>query len=547
MTTESDAAAPEPLIEVRDLVIEYGGAAAPVRAVDGISFAVAPGETVAIVGESGSGKTTAASAVIGLLPSAARIVSGAVLIDGEDVTRARERVRRRYRGSTIGLVPQDPLVSLNPTTPVGKQIGEVLIRRHGRRHPSLSADVLELLEQVGLDDPVARARQYPHQLSGGQRQRVLIAIALAGSPRLIIADEPTSALDVTVQRRILDHLERLTAERGISLLIITHDLGVAADRADRVLVMRDGRIVEQGAPRDILVSPQAGYTRELIAAAPALGEHGQLVARHRQVPPAGELLRIDAVTKRFALPAGSRSRELTALEDVSLSARSGQTLAIVGESGSGKTTLLRIALGLEQPTEGHVLFGGTRVDHRSWGELKPLRTRVQLVQQNPYSSLDPRHPIGRSIAEPLAGARVPAARRRQRVHELLDLVHLPADFIGRLPRELSGGQRQRVAIARALAVDPELVFLDEPVSALDVSIQARILELLADLQERLGVGYVFVSHDLAVVAQVAHEVAVLRRGRLVEFGSAAAILEDPAEEYTRELIDAVPGRRVRAR
>lgn len=545
MTRQSTDAAPGALIEVRDLVIDYRASAAPVRAVDGVSFSIRPGETLAIVGESGSGKTTAASAVIGLLPRSAHIVSGTVLIEGRDVTRAPDRVRRRSRGRTIGLVPQDPLVSLNPTTTVGRQVGEVLIRKNGRRYPSLSADVVELLDQVGLDDPAARARQYPHQLSGGQRQRVLIAIALAGSPRVIIADEPTSALDVTVQKRILDHLELLAKERGIALLIITHDLGVAADRADRVLVMREGRIVDQGLPEEILVRPSSAYTRELIDAAPALGSRGELVARHRHVVPAAPLLQIEGVTKRFALPAGSGGHTLTALENVSLSARRGQTLAVVGESGSGKTTLLRIALGLERPTEGAVRFDGAPVTERSWRELKKVRKRMQLVQQNPFSSLDPRFSVGRSIAEPLVGGGVPRSERRKRVFEMLDLVHLPRDFARRLPHELSGGQRQRVAIARALAVDPEVLFLDEPVSALDVSIQSRILALLAELQERLGIGYVFVSHDLAVVAQIAHEVAVLRRGRLVEFGAATQILENPVEEYTRELTEAVPGRHVR--
>lgn len=531
----------EPLVSVEDLVVEYRMPGSVVRAVDGVTFTVRPGETVAVVGESGSGKTTAASAIMGLLPAVAHTVSGRLRIKGEDVTEAPEKVLRRHRGSTVGLVPQDPMVGLNPTMTVGRQIAEAFSLRYGTpRSPRIDADVVELLEQVGIDRPLARARQYPHQLSGGMRQRVLVAVALACDPELIIADEPTSALDVTVQQKILDHLERLTAERGIALLFITHDLGVAADRARQVLVMSQGRIVEQGAPGRILVAPEHEYTRTLVQAAPSVGSGGELHVRHLDPAAADDLLRVDSLTKRFPARGNSLgSEELTALETVSLTAKTGQTLGVVGESGSGKTTLLRIALGLETPTEGSVSFDGEQVSGLPWRRLAAFRRRVQLVQQNPFSSLDPRFTVGRSIAEPL---RAPSRHRRTRVAELLETVGLPAEFADRLPRELSGGQRQRVAIARALAPKPELLFLDEPVSALDVSVQARVLQLLVELQDRLGVAYVFVSHDLAVVAELAHYVAVLQGGRLVEAGPAHQVLTAPQEQCTRDLLHAVPGK-----
>ncbi len=536
--------ADDPVIDIRHLSVSYRSGRDAVQAVRSVSFAVARGETVAIVGESGSGKSTVAHAIIGLLPVHAHIGEGQILVGGEDVVRASESTRRHLRGKVIGLVPQDPQVSLNPTTRIGRQIGEALVQARGHRHAGLDADIIELLEQVGIDQPVLRARQYPHELSGGMKQRVLIAMALAGDPALIIADEPTSALDVTVQRRILDHLERLASERNISLLIITHDLGVASDRADRILVMKEGRIVEHGSPHAILVAPREDYTRALIAAAPALGGHGQLRLRHEDTPAGTEILRLESISKRFQLRHGDgHARSFLALDDVSLSAHAGQTLAIVGESGSGKTTALRIALGLEQATSGRVIFEGQDIGALSWNEFRPLRRRIQLVQQNPFASLDPRFTVFESIVEPLVSFGLQKGRALESsARRLIDLVQLPAAFLTRLPRELSGGQRQRVAIARALALEPELLFLDEPVSALDVSVQAQILALLGELQERLGVSYVLVSHDLSVVASVAHRVVVLRNGKIVEQGPIARVFGQPVHEYTQELLAAVPGR-----
>ena len=525
------------LIQVRDLSVSYTFAGQRTQAVRQLSFSLAQGETLAIVGESGSGKSTLANALLGLLPANANIEQGELRVDGIDVAQASERVRRKLRGRTIALVPQDPMVSLNPTLRIGRQIAEALLLAHdGRRYPGLDAQVLALLEQVGIDEPPLRARQYPHELSGGMRQRVLIAIALAGDPRLIIADEPTSALDVTVQRRILDHLQQLVAERGISLLIITHDLGMACDRADRLLVMKQGELVEHASPRQILWGAQQPYTRDLLNAAPAF------VPRKRPpgVPAQTPLLRLSNVGKRFALP--GQHAHFTALHGLNLELHAGQTLAIVGESGSGKSTALRIALGLEKPSQGRVEFAGVDVSACSWRQFRPLRRRIQLVQQNPFAALDPRFTVFDSIVEPLVSfGLLTGAALERKARELIARVQLPVHFLDRLPRELSGGQRQRVAIARALALEPEVLLLDEPVSALDVSVQAQILALLADLQRELGIAYVLVSHDLAVVASMADHVLVLRRGQVVEQGPAVQVFGSPASAYTRALIEAIPG------
>jgi len=535
-----------PLIEVHDLSIAYRHGPQQTQAVTDVSFSLMQGETLAIVGESGSGKTTIANAILGLLPDSAVVTAGRLSVAGQDLSQATERTKRQLRGRTIGLVPQDPMVSLNPTQRIGRQIAEALVLAKGARYKGVDADVSELLAQVGLDNPQLRARQYPHELSGGMRQRVLIAIALAGNPRLIIADEPTSALDVTVQRRILDHLEGLVRERGISLLIITHDLGVAADRADRVLVMKAGALVEHGTPHQVLANPRQPYTRALIAAAPAFAEH----RAPRPAPASGQtpLLSLTAVNKHYRLPRmRGQAERFQALADVSFKVCAGQTLGIVGESGSGKSTALRIALGMEKADSGRVQFADQDVTDFGWRQFRPLRRRMQLVQQNPFAALDPRLSIFDSIVEPLVSfglAKGAALDRAAR--ELIERVHLPAHFLDRLPRELSGGQRQRVAIARALALQPDLVLLDEPVSALDVSVQRQILDLLDELQRELGIAYVIVSHDLAVIANVADDVLVMRQGRIVDQGPTAQLFDQPSNPYTRALLDAVPGKRQRA-
>lgn len=551
-----------PLLEIESLSVAYRTVRGRVDAVRDASLSVAPGETVAIVGESGSGKSTTVHAVIRLLPGAAQIASGAIRFDGIDLATASTSALRSVRGRRIGFVPQDPTVSLNPVQRIGTQVAEVL-RVHGladRRNAAQRA--VQALKRAGLPDAALRARQYPHELSGGMRQRVLIAIAIAADPQLIIADEPTSALDVTVQRQILDHLDELKRERGASLLLITHDLGVAADRADRIVVMSQGRIVEQGTPDQVLLTPEHPYTRQLIAAAPGLNaRHEPLVAdtsspivlrgrpgdpfapRDVAAPPApgDPVLEVDALVKEFALP-GSGGAVQRAVDGVGFRIERGRTLALVGESGSGKTTTARLALRLTDPTSGTVRFDGADVTALHGAELRQLRRRVQLVQQNPYAALNPRLTIEQIISDPLVAYRLgDRTRRRARAAELTDVVALPSSVLQRRPSELSGGQRQRVAIARALAISPELIVLDEPVSALDVSIQHQILTLLGTIQREFGVSYLFISHDLAVVRQIAHTVGVMQRGRLVESGSAQEIFDHPRTEYTRTLLDAIPG------
>ncbi|CRK52349.1 putative peptide transport fused subunits of ABC superfamily: ATP-binding components [Rhodococcus sp. RD6.2] len=531
-----------PLLAVDGLRVAYGSHDDPVHAVDGVGFTVSRGEVVAVVGESGSGKSTTAHAVLGLLSGTGRVTGGTVTFDGVRLDTLPERAYERLRGARIGLVPQDPTTSLNPVIRIGDQVAEVL-RIHGladRRTAKIEA--LRILGEAGLDDPELRARQYPQDLSGGQRQRVLIGIALACNPDLVIADEPTSALDVTVQRRILDHLQARIAETGTAVLFITHDLGVAADRSDRIVVMQNGRVVETGPTGQVLGDPRHEYTRALLAAAPSLAD----TPVRPVYKAAGEpLLTVSNVSKTFRV---DRRTSLDAVKGVSLEVSRGRTLSLVGESGSGKSTTARIAIRLENATSGTVLFDGRDITGLRGGELRALRRRAQIVHQNPYASLNPKLKIREIIAEPLAafdiGTRTERARR---VQELLDQVALSATHLDRKPADLSGGQRQRVAIARALALQPELLVLDEPVSALDVSVQAQILNLLGDLQTDLGLGYLFISHDLAVVRQVSDDVAVMRSGEIVEFGTTTDIFDHPQHEYTRSLLDAIPGKATHVR
>ncbi|GAA1839736.1 ABC transporter ATP-binding protein [Pseudonocardia alni subsp. carboxydivorans] len=534
------------LLQVEGLEVTYAGSGGTVHAVRGVDLTVAPGEVVAVVGESGSGKTTLAAAVLGLLPAAGAVAAGTVSLDGTTLTGLSERAYRSVRGARIGLVPQDPGVALNPVQKVGVQVAEVL-RTHGladRR--SAPARAVELLGQAGLDEPGTRAGQYPHQLSGGMRQRVLIAIAIAAGPALVVADEPTSALDATVARRILDHLDALRRDLGTALLLITHDLAVATDRADRIVVMRHGRVVEQGTPAELLAGAQDPYTRELLAAAPGLALTAPPV-----LPPvdtAGTpVAEVRDLVKEFPLPRARgfwTRRTHRAVDGVSFTIARGETVALVGESGSGKSTTARLLLRLEDPTSGQVLLGGddvTRVRGEAW---RALRRRAQLIYQNPYASLDPRFTVREIVTEPLRAFSVgSAAEQIDRAAELVDRVALPSGTLDRRPGELSGGQRQRVAIARALALSPDLVVADEPVSALDVSVQAQVLELLAELQQRDGLSYLFISHDLAVVRRVAHRTGVLRDGRLRELRPTAELFDDPQDEYTAELLAAIAGRR----
>jgi peptide/nickel transport system ATP-binding protein len=531
-----------PLLEVDGLSVSYTVDGETRAAVTDVSFSVDRGEVVAIVGESGSGKSTTAHAVIHLLARNARVDAGAIRFDGEDLTGLSSRAWREVRGRRIGLIPQDPGTSLNPVKRVGRQVGEPLVIHGLASRRAADRQAVQLLGLAGIPEPEARAQQFPHEFSGGMRQRALIAAALAAEPQLVIADEPTSALDVTVQKQILDHIDTLADTLGTAVLLITHDLGVAADRADRIVVMQNGRIVEQGPTGAVLAAPQHPYTRALIAAAPGLRAAGLRTADVRpaaDVQPA-PLLEVTGLRKEFALPG---RRRLVAVDDVSFTVGRGETLAVVGESGSGKSTTARLALRLEQPTAGGIRFDGVDLVTARREQLRSLRRRFQLVYQSPYASLDPRFTIADVVDEPLRAFGIgDRTRRAARVRELLDRVALPADTAGRRPAELSGGQRQRVAIARALATDPDLVVLDEAVSALDVSVQAQILDLLVELQQQLGVSYLFISHDLAVVREISDRVAVMRQGRIVEQGATTTVLTYPREEYTRRLINAIPGR-----
>ena len=547
-TPSTDPVHPEQgaALEIRGLSVSYRTRGGIVEAVRDVDLDVRPGEVTAVVGESGSGKSTTAHAITRLLAPNARIDGGTIRFGRHDLTALTEAELRTVRGAQIGLVPQDPSVSLNPVKRVGEQVAEVL-RVHGlATRRSAPAEAIDILDRAGLPDAATRARQYPHELSGGMRQRALIAIAIAARPKLIIADEPTSALDVTVQRVILDHLQGLTEELGTAILLVTHDLGVAADRAQRLVVMSQGRVVEAGPTRDVLDDPQHAYTRRLLASAPSLA-----TARPRTSAAAPAetgttpLVELRGAVKEFRLPrAGGGSRTLRAVDDVSFTLHRGRTLALVGESGSGKSTTARLVLRLTDATDGHILFDGEDVTTARGAQARQLRRRAQLVYQNPYASLDPRFSIGEVITEPLRAFRVgDRASRLARARDLLDRVALPASTLERRPAELSGGQRQRVAIARALALSPDLVVCDEPVSALDVSVQAQVLDLLAELQADTGVAYLFISHDLAVVRQIAHQVAVMRAGRVVETGAPEDLFTHPRHEYTRELLAAIPGRR----
>lgn len=538
-----------PLLAIEHLDVAYPTAGGQRRVVHDVSFDVQPGEVVALVGESGSGKTTTSSAVLGLLPGGGRVEAGAIRLSGVDLAGWSDRRLQSVRGARIGYIPQDPVSSLNPVRPIGVQLADTF-RIHGRGdRRNIRARVLDLLDRVGLDDPALRAKQYPHELSGGMRQRVLIAGAVALEPELVIADEPTSALDVTVQRRILDLIDELRREHGTAVLLVTHDLGVAAERADRVVVMQHGRIVEQGPTSVLLDAPAEVYTRQLLTDAPGLGEHE---FRHPRPPLYLRDASVAAAENPFALEASGLVKEFSlgrgrepfrAVDDVSFTVLRGTTHAVVGESGSGKTTTARIIARFVTPDAGEVALGGEPVTALAGAAKRAFRRRVQLVYQNPFASLDPRQSVQEIIAEPLRNFGIGDRRSRAAsARQLIDRVSLPAALATHRPGELSGGQRQRVAIARALALEPELLILDEAVSALDVTVQARILELLEQLQGELGLSYLFISHDLSVVARLSHSVSVMRRGRVVESGATEQVFRAPQHEYTRELLEAVPRR-----
>jgi len=544
-----------PLAEVAGLRVRFGGRrAAPV--VDGISFTLNRGECLALVGESGSGKSVTARTLVGLTGAGAHVEAGRLRFDGQDLSRFSARTWRQVRGARIGFVMQDALSSLDSLRPVGREIAEPLRLHQPLTRAQREQRVYELLTEVGVPEPEFRATQYPHELSGGLRQRALIASAIACGPELLIADEPTTALDATIGAQVIELLGSLkTSDTG--LLIISHDLSVVASLADRVAVMRAGQIVEQGPAGEVLRSPAHDYTKALLAAVPSASSKGTRlsyaqsvlgVPRASQTPgPVSAAVLPNAggepvVAARNLVQAftGQDKVRRTAVADVSFELFARETLGIVGESGSGKTTVARIVVGLQEPDAGSVFFRGRDWAALSAAEQRAERKRVQYVHQDPLSSFDPRYTVERVIAEALRVAGARGQEGRERLTRLLELVALDDSFRGRRPIELSGGQRQRVAIARALATDPEVLVLDEPVSALDVSAQARILDLLADLQEQLGVAYLFISHDLGVIHHMCDRVLVMKDGAVVESGDVEDVFRNPRQDYTRALLDAIP-------
>ena len=562
-----------PLLEMKDVHISFTTSTGVVEAVRGVNMSIYPGQSVAIVGESGSGKSTTAMSILGLLPGTGKVTGGQILFEGEDITHYNNKQFESLRGDKIGLVPQDPMSNLNPVWRIGTQVEESLKANNVVEGSERHKRVVELLEEAGLPDAERRAKQYPHEFSGGMRQRALIAIGLAARPKLLIADEPTSALDVTVQKTILDHLEHLTEELGNAVLFITHDLGLAAERAEHLIVMHRGRIVESGPSREILRSPQHPYTRRLVKAAPSLASSRIRAAKEAGVEAkelkSGEaigaasesgstaansaegsssaaqapVISVRNLTKEFDIRGQRGGKKLLkAVDDVSFDIRRGTTLALVGESGSGKSTVANMVLGLLEPTSGTIEFEGRDTSTLSKKELFKLRRKMQVVFQNPYGSLDPMYSIYKCIEEPMALHKVGSRKEREaRVAELLDMVSMPRSAMRRYPNELSGGQRQRIAIARALALRPEVIVLDEAVSALDVLVQNQILQLLAELQSELSLSYLFITHDLAVVRQTADDVVVMKKGQAVEQGTADDIFDNAQQEYTRNLINSVPG------
>ena len=647
----------QPLLDVRDLQVDFTADGRTVHAVRDASFNVYPGQWVAIVGESGSGKSTSAMAVLGLLPGTGKVTGGSIRLNGRELVGLDRKDYEALRGSQVGLVPQDPMSNLNPVWRIGSQVKEALTANHmdvsrekrSRLAKALASDeevtlkksddelfisskdlpgllqaarqalsdagvadvdqtmealkaewdvgsetrwgvakslidagvdddkawelakehvtgsdmndrIAGLLSEAGLPEAATRARQYPHEFSGGMRQRALIAIGLASRPDLLIADEPTSALDVTVQKRILDHLRSLTESLGTAVLFITHDLGLAAERAQHIVVMYRGQVVESGPSLEVLQHPQHPYTKRLVQAAPSLASQRIISAKQRGQDAEGLLehhvkgestlersehvITVEHLTREFRLP--RRKEMFKAVDDVSFSVKRGTTLAIVGESGSGKSTVANMVLHLLKPTSGRVTYEGQDIAGFGSRQLMEFRRHVQPVFQNPYGSLDPMYSIYRSIEEPLRIHKIGNAKSRQkRVKELLDMVEMPESVMGRYPNELSGGQRQRIAIARAMALNPDVIICDEAVSALDVLVQDQVLRLLNDLQAEQGLSYLFITHDLAVVRQIADEVVVMQHGRLVEHATTDEVFDHPQRQYTKDLLDAIPGGKLR--
>jgi len=528
-----------PVLDIQNLVVSFGNKPQNPRVIDGVSLQVRERETLCLVGESGSGKSVTALTVMGLLQRGSLVpTGGSIKLVGEELLNASDRRLRQLRATTMAMIFQEPMTALNPVVPVGRQIDEVL-----RVHTSLDARarrqrILAMMDQVRLPEVERIFASYPHRLSGGQRQRIMIAMALVLEPKLLIADEPTTALDVTTQKQILTLIRDLQRDHGTAVLFITHDMGVVAEIADRVAVMRQGQLVETGPLDTILRAPTMEYTRNLLSAVPSLvPREPRADSREPVVLEANELGKIYRERSFFG-----RIREVAAAQDVTLALRKGRTLGIVGESGSGKSTVARCIVRLIDPTSGGIRLAGCEISDLSRRLLQPHRQKIQIIFQDPYRSLNPRITIGETIAEGPINYGMPRAQALEKARELLELVDLPVDAITRYPHQFSGGQRQRIAIARALALEPDVLVADEAVSALDVSVQAQVLELLDEIQTRLGIALLFITHDLRVAAQICDDVAVMQHGRIVEQGPAALILTNPQTSYTRALLDAAPGR-----
>lgn len=553
----------EPILSVRNLTTAFrvDGEWKPV--VRNVSFDIRPGETLAIVGESGSGKSVTSLSIMRLLAKDASRIEGQVMLNGRDLLSLSEKEMRAVRGNEVSMIFQEPMTSLNPIFTIGRQISEVLTRHKGMSATDARAETIRMLEKVRIPNAASRFDEYPHQFSGGMRQRVMIAMALASRPKLLIADEPTTALDVTIQGQILDLIKTLQEEEGMSVLFITHDMGVVAEIADRTVVMFRGDAVESGATEQIFHRGQHPYTRALLSAVPRLGSmEGQAVPLRfpivdtvtgittepqpsrtmleRDAP----ILKVENLVTRFPVRSGLFSRQtgsIHAVENVSFDLKQGETLALVGESGCGKSTTGRSVMRLIEPTSGDIQLDGQNVRELGSSQLQRMRKSIQMIFQDPFSSLNPRMSVGRAIAEPfLKHGMGNAAQAKQKTADLLERVGLSASMMNRYPHEFSGGQRQRIAIARALSLDPKVIVADESVSALDVSIKAQVCNLLLDLQEQLDLAFLFISHDMAVVERVSHRVAVMYLGEIVEIGPRAAVFENPQHPYTRKLMSAVP-------
>lgn len=532
------ASSQDVVLSVRNLTVSLPRNMERAHAVQDISFDLKAGEILCIIGESGSGKSVTASTVMGLLPSAIKVANGSILFQGIDLVKADDAQLRALRGRAVSIIFQDPLSALNPLMTIGDQILEVMEAHRVGNSESRRSKVLELLDEVGLPDPGLLQHQYPFRLSGGQRQRVMIAMALALDPDVLIADEPTTALDVTTQAQILELIRKIQRRKNMSVMFITHDFGVVAEIADRVVVMEKGHIVEQGSASEVLNRPSHPYTQRLIAAVPRMRSADRETADDTSV-----LLRAENLSKTYRVVGGlfSRGRTVHAVNDVSFSLHKGKTLGVVGESGSGKSSLGRLILRLLDADGGKILFDGKDILTLTDDAFRPMRPSIQMIFQDPFASLNPRHTIGKILTVGPMAQGVSAKDAKAKAQQLLRLVGLDEGAYERFPHEFSGGQRQRVGIARALMFDPQLLVADEAVSALDVSIQAQILELLSRVQKELNIAMIFITHDLRVASQVCDEIAVMYKGSIVEYGPPSQIFRAPAHDYTKRLVSAIPG------